>query len=608
MNKNEKEANKPVRVVFYGRVSTEHEAQISALDNQMDWYRDLAARHPEWTVVGQYVDEGITGTDASKRPSFQRMVEDAKAGKFDTIVTREVSRFARNTVDALNYTRDLKKMGVEVYFVADDIRTMSGDGELRLALMATLAQEESRKVRERVMSGLAVAKEKGVLLGNGNIIGYDLDKANNTYVINEEQAETVRMIYELYASGLGMEKVAKVLMERGRKDGAGHVKWDASKVTRVLRKPTYMGYCVYNCSRTTDYLEHTRVTNHDNETYVRVKGNFPAIIDEELWLRCDAIRKSRNMHLLDENGKPKKYGCTVAKNVWVTKLVCSCGSRFRRFEWNTRADGTKVYGFACYRSSKRSLKYLQQHGLPEGICEQTDFPQWKLELMAVKVFDMVWNTRREAVLEACRMLNECYRQENADPEALRQLDENIEKLNGMVEKLIAMRAADRITLEQFLSQSSEVSLQLQRAKNERAALKSKAENSQGLDMDAIEASLCEAVRLEDGKVNEWFIETFVKQITPLPGDRFAWVLDLAPTRQTVICTVDGQKKYPRVSLESNLFRGAWSAPDLPREFLLDEAGAVNGDISAEMFGHDRLPSRLPASNCVGADGCAPRTA
>ena len=107
------------------------------------------------------------------------------------------------------------------------------------------------------------------------------------------------------------------------------------------------------------------------------------------------------------------------------------------------------------------------------------------------------------------------------------------------------------------------------------------------------------LRLEDGKVNEWFIEIFVKQITPLPGDRFAWVLDLAPTRQTVICTVDGQKKYPRVSLESNLFKGVWSAPDLPRGFLLDEAGAVNGDISAEMFGHDRLPSRTPADFSVG---------
>ncbi|MCI6639535.1 MAG: hypothetical protein MSH10_01895, partial [Pygmaiobacter massiliensis] len=175
---------------------------------------------------------------------------------------------------------------------------------------------------------------------------------------------------------------------------------------------------------------------------------------------------------------------------------------------------------------------------------------------------------------------------------------------GMVEKLIAMRAADRITLEQFLSQSSEVSLQLQRAKNERAALKSKAESSQGLDMDAIEASLCEAVRLEDGKVNEWFIETFVRQITPLPGDRFAWVLDLAPTRQTVICTVDGKKKYPRVSLESNLFKGVWSAPDLPRGFLLDEAGVVNGDISAEMFGHDRLLLRIPGNKTGTGNTCS----
>lgn len=145
--------NRSRKVVFYGRVSTEHEAQLSALENQMQWYDDQAKYHPNWDVLDKYIDEGITGTQARKRPSFLRMVEDAKAGMFDLIVTREVCRFARNTVDTLVMTRMLKSIGVEVYFVEDNIWIMDGDGELRLTIMATLAQEESRKVSERVKAG-----------------------------------------------------------------------------------------------------------------------------------------------------------------------------------------------------------------------------------------------------------------------------------------------------------------------------------------------------------------------------------------------------------------------------------------------------------------------
>lgn len=127
--------NRPRRAVFYGRVSTEHEAQLSALENQMQWYEDQAKYHPNWTIVGKYIDEGITGTQAKKRPSFLEMLEDARAGKCDLIVTREVCRFARNTVDTLVTTRELKNIGVEVYFVEDNIWTMDGDGELRLTIL-----------------------------------------------------------------------------------------------------------------------------------------------------------------------------------------------------------------------------------------------------------------------------------------------------------------------------------------------------------------------------------------------------------------------------------------------------------------------------------------
>ena len=184
--------NRERKVVFYGRVSTEHEAQISALGNQIQWYDEQAKNHSNWTIIDKYIDEGITGTQAKKRPAFLKMIDDAKEKRFDLIVTREVCRFARNTVDTLVTTRELKNIGIEVYFVEDNIWTMDGDGELRLSLMATLAQEESRKVSERVKAGQQISREKATLYGSGNILGYD--RCGKSYVINEVQAETVRRI------------------------------------------------------------------------------------------------------------------------------------------------------------------------------------------------------------------------------------------------------------------------------------------------------------------------------------------------------------------------------------------------------------------------------
>ncbi len=273
------ERNRERNVVFYGRVSTEHEAQLSALENQKQWYDDQAKYHTNWTVLRKYIDEGITGTQAKKRPAFLQMIEDAKLRKFDLIVTREVCRFARNTVDTLIVTRELKNIGIEVYFVEDNIWTMDGDGELRLTLMATLAQEESRKVSERVKAGQKISRDNGVLYGNGNILGYN--RVDDTYVIDEEQAETVRMIYDLYESGKGMTKISRILMERHRRDSTGNVSWGASKVSRILRNTTYKGYQSYFQSFSNNYLEQKRINNRDERTYMQVKGNFPAIVSEE---------------------------------------------------------------------------------------------------------------------------------------------------------------------------------------------------------------------------------------------------------------------------------------------------------------------------------------
>lgn len=174
--------------------------------------------------MDRYIDEGITGTSIHKRESFMRMLQDAKEKKFDLIITREVSRFARNTVDTLQQTRTLKTYGVEVWFTEDNIWTMNDeDGELRLSIMATLAQNESKKISQRVKAGQMISFKNGVLYGNGNILGYD--RVVDKLVVNKEQAETVKRIFELYLAGNGVRKIQDIMEQEGRKTATGLTRW-----------------------------------------------------------------------------------------------------------------------------------------------------------------------------------------------------------------------------------------------------------------------------------------------------------------------------------------------------------------------------------------------
>ena len=272
---------------------------MAALENQIQWYDDIAAKNPNWYILKKYIDEGITGTQAKKRPAFLQMVQDAKQKKFDLIVTREVCRFARNTVDTLVVTRELKNYGVEVYFVEDNIRTMDGDGELRLTIMATLAQEESRKISERVRAGQKISRDKGVLFGNGNILGYDRDKAKGTYVINPEQAETVRMIYDMYSAGKGMSQIRNELIRLKRKDSSGLVRWENCKIARILHNSTYKGYPAYLKSRRNNFLDQKIIRNRDEDTY-REAETVKDQVTEQLAKLDEKLKKLTRMRLEDE--------------------------------------------------------------------------------------------------------------------------------------------------------------------------------------------------------------------------------------------------------------------------------------------------------------------
>lgn len=281
--------NCPRRVVFYGRVSTELEAQISALKNQMNWYLELAEHHPNWTVVGQYADEGISGTGMKTRPSFMKMLRDARKRKFDLIVTREVSRFARNTVDTLVTTRELKQYDVEVYFVNDDIWTMRGDGEVRLTIMASLAQDESRKMSERTKAGIQTSQKKGTYVAGPTPFGYKRDKKAHTLVVQESQAETVRKIFAWYADGINGTEIAQTLTQEGTPNKSGMPQWSARQVLSITKNTIYKGYLTYNKSHIDDFLSHKSIKNSEQD-YILVKGSFEPIISEELWDKCQRRR------------------------------------------------------------------------------------------------------------------------------------------------------------------------------------------------------------------------------------------------------------------------------------------------------------------------------
>lgn len=534
-----------MRVAVYARVSTEHEAQINALENQLEWYKIECSRHSDWEIVEVYVDQGITGTQAQKRPEFLRMMEDARKDKFDLIITREVSRFARNTVDALSYTRQMKAMGVDVLFINDSINTAADDGELRLSLMSSMAQDESRKISERVKAGQKISRERHILYGNGNILGFR--RENGTYVPEPEQAETVRLIFQMYSSGeVGLQKIVAELYRLGRLDAGGHVSWDASKVSRVLHNATYKGCICYNKSHSDGYLTQKRIKNLDESSYIYVKGDFEPLVSEEMWERCQQILASRSARVIDENGKKHKYMRNTPKSVWTAKLRCSCGAGFIQFKWRVNRDGTVIHGFQCYRRTRRpSISYLQEHGLDLSIsCQIKAISEWKLDLMAAKVFEHLTFDKGKTVKEVYRILNRCMAEEKTVRISRKaMLEKSIAKQRERLDKYIDLCADGIITKQELMERRKGLDNQIADLQSQYESVEQEDERSGALDMKLISQKLDEWQRASKNDVDRELINSCVAQITPLTNEEFRWALDFqmseVQARNAAAYTMDG---------------------------------------------------------------------
>lgn len=552
------------RVAIYGRVSTEHEAQLAAFENQQAWYEGIAKQHSDWIIVERYYDEGITGTAAQKRPAFMSMLEAARHGTFDLIVTREVCRFARNTVDTLTVTRELKKLNVEVYFVQDNIWTMDGDGELRLTIMATLAQEESRKISERVLAGQQVSREKGRLYGNGNILGYDL--VSGTYQINPDQAYVVQKIFQLYSEGWGYKRICGELLRLGCKNAHGEVSWKVDGIGRIIRNATYKGYICYNKSHSDGYLTQKRVY-HREEEFVYIKGDFEPIVSEELWQKCSDIRRKRSTRCVGPDGKMQKFGRKEPQSVWCTKLRCSCGSAFRKFLWHINEDGKKSYGYECYRQKRTaSAQYLISHGLdPSLICQSKSIPYWHIDLMARDVFRMVWKDRKDAVLLTYQMLEECATKDSETyTNALSSKEAQMEKLQKSLERLRRMCAMGDITREEFLSDSAAIRSDISTLELQIKDLRTTADQQSAafsLDFARIRETLDRWIDFSGPTISDALIDQFILQVVLIDDDTFNWTLNLSSDK--------GEERPTASQIALDLYRQQKSASSgVPMDSML----------------------------------------
>ena len=356
LNQERKKLDKKRKVAAYCRVSTDSDDQANSFESQQRYFKQYIEHHPDWELYEIFADEGISGTNTKKRKQFNRMIACAKNGDFDLIITKEISRFARNTLDSIYYTRDLRKHGVAVIFMNDGINTMDGDAELRLAIMSSIAQEESRRTSERVKWGQKRQMEQGVVFGR-SMLGYDV-RGGKMY-INEEGAKIVRLIFHKFVNeGKGTHVIARELREEGIRPM--RVKeWQNTVILRVIRNEKYCGDLVQKKTYTPDFLSHEKKYNRGQEEFVIIKDHHEPIISRELFEKANRILDAKS---LSQEGKAKHSN----RYPFSGKIKCGrCGASYVA-RYRTRKDGSKYKAWRCYEAANHGNPHIDKAGNQVG--------------------------------------------------------------------------------------------------------------------------------------------------------------------------------------------------------------------------------------------------
>ena len=485
-----------IKVAGYCRVSTDKDDQANSFETQKAYFREYIRRNPDWELYEIYADEGITGTTTKKRAQFNRMMNEAYEGKFRMIITKEVSRFSRNILDTISYTRELRAMGIGVIFATDRINTLEPESEMILSYIAAQSQEESRRTSARVVWGQTRQMEKGVVFGQ-SMLGYDVK--DGCISVNPEGAQIVRLIFHKYAvEQVGTSEIARFLSREGYRTCRGSSKWSSGTIVKILNNEKYAGDLVQKKTFTPDFLSHEKKRNRGAVPLIVIPDHHEPLISRELWSLAQERLRRNNKHTAGESGHSNRY-------VFSGKIKCGqCGSSFvGRFKY--RKDGTKIRRWSCGTATRAG-----KAGCDVGRLVRDDdaMQMLKTAIRALPMdFEAVIRNVSELILDAILSGQTDARD---DPHRLRQ---ELERLQEKRAAVLDAYFSGEITREDMQAMSDQYERQrngIQRRLEEAAKRKARKLDPEGLRAD-IQREV--AAILKGDTESEVFYKTLLQSLT-----------------------------------------------------------------------------------------------
>lgn len=487
-----------IRVTYYARVSTLREEQDSSIEHQIEFFKKTINEHPNWTYVEGYVDR-IRGETAANRENFMRMIEDGKNGLFDLILTKEVSRFARNTLDSLTYTRELLKCGVGVFFQNDNICTVDSDSEFRLTIMSSIAQDEMRKLSERVKFGHNQSIKKGIVMGNSRIYGYEKNKGK--LVINEKEAEMVRFVFEWYSSGkYAIREIVRKLYNLGYRNSHGK-KIEHSTITGIITNPKYKGYYCGNKVKIADYRTKEQVFLPEEEwvMYKDETGEIvPAIVDEDIWSKANELYKKRSEDVKNR-GRGRKTTSVLSGKIFCThhgKLVSLWRTSYSHA---IHKDGN-IYQWICSTKKKDGT----------ACCPTFAIYEWELYDILTKFFTDIVEDIDEYINTFLEIYQKYDETENVKTD-IEKLKQTLERNNLKKERLLDLYMDSSISNADYKKQNDKINAEIEEINKQIDALVSKTKSLQSIkkDLQNIKDTLFSFSKSEVAKFTQEEVDVFI---------------------------------------------------------------------------------------------------
>ena len=485
----------PLRVTFYARVSTDQDEQLNSLENQVQYYTELIKSKPNWTFVPGYIDEGISGTSTRKRDDFNRMIRDAKAGLFDFIITKEISRFSRSTLDSIKYTQELLEHNVGVFFQNDNINTLDTDSEFRLVIMAGVAQDEVRKLSERLKFGFRQAIKNGHVLGNDKLYGYD--KKDCVLTINEEEAKIVRIIFDLYANQrLGTRKISQKLLEMGYTSREGNA-FNVLTIRHMLENPKYKGWYCGNKTQNLDYRTKKKAFLDENEWVMYPDPSIPAIVSEELWDRANTLYKERRKEMMTHSSGASFHN----RYPYSCKIICEeHGTTFHRQVLKSEAGDKEVWQCKVYRQRGRKA------------CSAPQIRSEELDRIMADIFTEMMKDKNAIIDSLITVLTHVPKEVDF-AQMVACVENEISGIKVKKDRLLDLHIAGAITIEEFKERNDALNNKLKEFESQLAAVKQEQAKagSQDLDIDAIRRELDKELSFTDG-INTALVATILDRV------------------------------------------------------------------------------------------------